>query len=168
MDKEQMLIKYNNLIKSIASKTSINNYDYDDIVQELYMVALSCADKFDASKGIEFSTYLTKSCQYKIKELRMKHRAYPEPLDEEVGDGTTFLDMLIDPFTQTPEEWTLENDILEELDKLPYGHITRMFYLEGKSQIEIAEELGLSQSYVNKVNRKNLEHLRAIFSADSL
>jgi DNA-directed RNA polymerase specialized sigma subunit len=49
------------------------------------------------------------------------------------------------------------------LDKLPYGYITKMFYLEGKSQIEIADELGLSQSYVNKVNRKNLQHLRATF-----
>lgn len=164
MDKELMLVKYDNLIKNIASKTSIYNYEYDDIVQELYMVALACADKFDESKGIEFSTYLTKSCQYKIKELRMKNRVYPEPLDEEVGDGTTFLDMLVDTHTQTPEQWTMEQDILEELDKLPYGHITRMFYLDGKTQIEIAEELGLSQSYVNKVNRKNLQYLRAIFS----
>jgi RNA polymerase sigma factor (sigma-70 family) len=168
MDKEKMIIQYDNLIKSIARNTRINNHEHDDIVQELYMVALNCADKFNPEKGIEFSTYLTKSCQYKIKELRMKNKVYPEPLDEEIGDGTTFLDMLLDMDTQSPEAWTLEQDILEELDKLPHGHITRMFYLEGKSQIEIAEELGLSQSYVNKVNRKNLEHLRAIFFSDTL
>ena len=163
MDRDKMLEQYDNLIKSIARGAKVNNYEHEDIVQELYMVALACADKFDASKGIEFSTYLTKSCQYKIKELRMKNKVYAEPLDEEVGDGTTFLDMLLDTHSQTPDEWTMEQDILEELDKLPYGYITKMFYLEGKSQIEIADELGLSQSYVNKVNRKNLQHLRATF-----
>lgn len=166
MDKEKILRDYENLLRSIAHKTKINNYDYDDIMQELYMVALSCADKFDEAKGIAFSTYLTKSCHYKIKELRIKNRHYDEPLDDMVGDGTTFLDMLQDTNSQTPEQWTLEQDILDALDELQYGNITKMFYLEGKTQIEIAEELGLSQSYVNKVNRRNLEKLRAIFSAD--
>lgn len=166
MDREKILRDYENLLRSIAHKTQVNNFTYEDIMQELYMVALSCADKFDETKGIAFSTYLTKSCHYKIKELRMKNRNYTENLDDFVGEDTTFLDMLPDTQGQTPEEWTLEQDILEELDKLPYGYITKMFYLEGKTQIEIAEELELSQSYVNKVNRKNLQKLRATFSAD--
>ncbi len=166
MDREQIILDYENLLRKIAYKTKINNFTFDDIMQELYMVALACADKYDPEKGIEFSTYLTKSCQYKIQELRKKNRHYTENLDELVGDNTTFLDMLPDTKNPTPEEWTLEQDILEELDKLPYGHITRMFYLEGKTQIEIAEELGLSQSYVNKVNRRNIQKLRATFSAD--
>lgn len=166
MDREQVLRDYENLMRGIAHKTKINNYTFDDIMQELYMVALSCADNFNEDKGVAFSTYLTKSCHYKIKELRMKNRQYLEPLDDYVGEDTTFLDMLPDTNGQTPEEWTLEQDVMEALDALPYGHITRMFYLEGKSQIEIAKELGLSKSYVNKVNRRNIEKLRAIFSAD--
>ena len=166
MDREQAIEQYDDLLKHLARNARVNYYEYEDILQELYMVAITCADKFDDSKGTAFSTYLTKSCQYKIKELRIKNRHYNEPLDELVGDGTTFLDMLQDPYTQSPELWTLEQDILAELDKLPYGNITRMYFLEGKSQIEIAEELGLSQSYVNKVNRKNIEHLSAIFNAD--
>lgn len=166
MDRETVLLDYENLLRKIAHKTKINNFTYDDIMQELYMVAINCADKFNPDKGIAFSTYLTKSCQYKVQELRMKNRHHTENLDDYVGEDTTFLDMLQDPYNPTPEEWTLEQDILEELDKLPYGNITRMFLLEGKSQIEIAKELGLSQSYVNKTHRRNIEKLRAIFSAD--
>lgn len=166
MNREEVLVKYENLLRSIAHKTKINNFTFDDVMQELYMVALLCADNYNENKGTAFSTYLTKSCYYKIKELRMKHRNSSEPLDNLVGEDTSFLDMLPDIYGQTPEEWTLEQDILEELDKLPYGNITRMFYLEGKTQIEIAKELGLSQSYVNKVNRKNIQKLNATFSAD--
>jgi RNA polymerase sigma factor (sigma-70 family) len=166
MDREKVLRDYENLLRKLAHGTKVNNFTYDDIMQELYMVAVNCADKFNPDKGIEFSTYLTKSCQYKIQDLRKKNRNSAENLDNFVGEDTTFLDMLEDQQNPTPEEWTLEQDILEELDKLPYGNITRMFFLEGKSQIEIAEELGLSQSYVNKTHRKNIEKLRAIFSTD--
>lgn len=166
MDRETVILDYENLLRKIAHRAQVNNFTFDDIMQELYMVAIACADRFNPNKGIEFSTYLTKSCQYKIQELRKKNRNRTENLDELVGEDTSFLDMLPDTYNPTPEQWTLEQDILEELDKLPYGNITRMFYLDGKTQIEIAEELGLSQSYVNKVNRKNLQKLRAIFSAD--
>lgn len=157
-----MLIEYDGLLRDIARKTKVNYYTHEDILQELRMVALLCAEKFDESKGTAFSTYLTKSCYYKIKELRMKNRDTTLSLDTYVGEGTTFIDMLEDEKAYTPEDYQEQEEIIEILDRLPYGYVTKMIYIDGRSQIDIANELGFSKSYINKINRKNLETLRSL------
>ena len=162
MDKEQVLIDYDGLLRDIARKVKVNYYTYEDILQELRMVAILCADKFDESKGTAFSTYLTKSCYYKIKELRMKNRNTTLSLDAYVGEDTTFVDMLEDEKAYTSEDYQEQEEIIEILDRLPYGYVTKMIYIDGKSQIDIAKELGFSKSYINKINRKNLETLRSL------
>ncbi len=160
MDKEQVLIDYDGLLRDIARKSKVNYYTHEDILQELRMVALLCAEKFDESKGTAFSTYLTKSCYYKIKELRMKNRNTTLSLDTYVGENTTFLDMLEDKKAYTSEDYQEQEEIIETLDRLPYGYVTKMIYIGGRSQVDIANELGFSKSYINKINRKNLETLR--------
>ena len=60
----------------------------------------------------------------------------------------------------TSEDYQEQEEIIEILDSLPYGYVTKMIYIDGRSQIDIANELGFSKSYINKINRKNLETLK--------
>jgi hypothetical protein len=38
MDREKVLRDYENLLRKLAHGTKVNNFTYDDIMQELYMV----------------------------------------------------------------------------------------------------------------------------------
>lgn len=144
---------------------NINGFDYDDIVQELYMVLLRCTQTFKPEMGFKFSTYFERACDNKLNKLR-KVNKYTVPLNNVKYANVEWVDELEDKTDHIEKFFTddLRNAVIEKLKEMPKGYVTLMYLVDEIPQTEIAELTGLSYSYVNKTHRKNIKKLSAIFS----
>lgn len=160
MSNTEMLLKYDKLLKSLANRNKVYGYDSEDILQELRMIAIQCMPRYNAEKG-NFKAYLIKSCYYKIADLRKKNRRNNfDSLDAPIGDGTTFLDIVVDPSVDIEQDFVNDEtlvEILETLENVENGMTALEYILGDKTQQEIANELGITQSAVTKRIKKALE-----------
>ena len=84
-----------------------------------------------------------------------------EPIFNESGDSLYVMDQLSD--TNSSDEIWLENIVLREaMKKLNERErkIINMRYYQNKTQMEIAEEIGISQAQVSRLEKGALEHMR--------
>lgn len=84
-----------------------------------------------------------------------------DPVYSENGDSIYVLDQLSD--TESSDEIWLENIVLREaMNKLTERErtIISMRYYKNKTQMEIAEEIGISQAQVSRLEKGALEHMR--------
>ena len=84
-----------------------------------------------------------------------------EPVFNENGDSLYVIDQLSD--TNDSDEAWLESIILREaMNKLSERErkIINMRYYQNKTQMEIAEEIGISQAQVSRLEKGALEHMR--------
>ena len=84
-----------------------------------------------------------------------------EPVYSESGDSIYVMDQLSD--SDSSDEIWLENIVLREaMNKLSERErtIINMRYYNNKTQMEIAEEIGISQAQVSRLEKGALEHIR--------
>ena len=84
-----------------------------------------------------------------------------EPVYSENGDSIYVMDQLSD--SDSSDEIWLENIVLREaMKKLSERErtIINMRYYNNKTQMEIAEEIGISQAQVSRLEKGALEHIR--------
>ncbi|MBQ8141045.1 MAG: RNA polymerase sporulation sigma factor SigG [Clostridia bacterium] len=84
-----------------------------------------------------------------------------EPVYSENGDSIYVMDQLSD--SNSSDEIWLENIVLREaMKKLSERErrIINMRYYQNKTQMEIAEEIGISQAQVSRLEKGALEHMR--------
>ena len=84
-----------------------------------------------------------------------------EPVYSENGDSIYVMDQLSD--TNSSDEIWLENIVLREAMKKLNDRerkIINMRYYQNKTQMEIAEEIGISQAQVSRLEKGALEHMR--------
>ena len=84
-----------------------------------------------------------------------------EPVFTEGGDSIYVLDQISD--SSSSDEIWLENIVLKEaMSKLSQRErtIINMRYYNNKTQMEIAEEIGISQAQVSRLEKGALEHMR--------
>ena len=84
-----------------------------------------------------------------------------EPVYNENGDSIYVMDQLSD--SDSSDEIWLENIVLREaMNKLTEREktIINMRYYNNKTQMEIAEEIGISQAQVSRLEKGALEHIR--------
>ena len=84
-----------------------------------------------------------------------------DPVYSDSGDHISILDQISD--TQDTDEHWLEkialNDAMKQLD-LREKRILAMRYMEGKTQMEVASEIGISQAQVSRLEKSALKQLR--------
>lgn len=86
-----------------------------------------------------------------------------EPVFSENGDSLYVIDQLSDTSRDASDESWLENIALREaVATLPSREqtIIRLRYVEDKTQMEIASEIGISQAQVSRLEKAALEKLR--------
>ena len=84
-----------------------------------------------------------------------------EPVFSENGDSLYVMDQLSD--SNSSDEIWLENIVLKEAMKKLNDRerkIINMRYYQNKTQMEIAEEIGISQAQVSRLEKGALEHMR--------
>ena len=84
-----------------------------------------------------------------------------EPIYSEGGDAIYVMDQLSD--SNSSEELWLENIVIREaMQKLTDRErsIINMRYYSNKTQMEIADEIGISQAQVSRLEKGALEHMK--------
>jgi RNA polymerase sporulation-specific sigma factor len=84
-----------------------------------------------------------------------------EPVYHDGGDALYIMDQVSDNKNQ--DEMWLENIALNEaMKKLNERekHILSLRFFEGKTQMEVAEEIGISQAQVSRLEKTALKHMR--------
>ena len=86
-----------------------------------------------------------------------------EPVFTENGDSIYVMDQLKDSSSDSSDEAWLENillrDAMQTLSERERSIIVKRFF-DNKTQMEIADEIGISQAQVSRLEKGALEHLR--------
>lgn len=130
----------------------------EDMFQIGSIGLLKAIDSFDASKGC-FSTYAFRVVRNELlMEFRKSKRSVNAAfsLDDNVdignGESVSYAEMIAD--RKDYEENTVNSMLAQQIfDKLSSREqrIFIMFFVEGKTQQEISEALGISQSYISRI-----------------
>lgn len=175
------LIEHNlRLVAHIVKKYYINNgNDQEDLISIGTIGLIKAIDSFDPGKGIRLSSYASKCIENEILmffrsgKKSAQYVSINEPIDtDKDGNALTILD------TMAVEDTILDNiDVRMKSEKL-YGFIDQVlgqrekdivcmrYGLRGCSpmpQRVVAKKLGISRSYVSRIEKKALEKLRAEF-----
>ena len=84
-----------------------------------------------------------------------------EPVYNDGGDAIYVMDQVSDP-KNTDENWIEEISLAEAIRKLNERerHILSLRFFEGKTQMEVAKEVGISQAQVSRLEKSALERVK--------
>ena len=165
------------LVAHIVKKYQIPNKDIDELISIGTVGLIKSIDSFDASKGTRLATYASRCIENEILMLfrsnkKQKGETFlhdPIGVDKE-GNEISLIDVLssdkdsvvekVESNIQIRALYAKINTALSERE----GEIIRMRYglVDGKckTQREIASLLGISRSYVSRIEKKALKKLK--------
>lgn len=180
MDARNILIERNlRLVAHIAKKYNTSGYDIDDLISIGTIGLIKAIDSFDSSNGTRFATYAGKCLQNEIlMYFRSQKKLACETLLSEAvdtdkdGNPLTYMDIIscddnifetIELKINSSKAIKAVNSVLDERERdiiiLRYG----LCGTRPVTQREIAKKLGISRSYVSRIEKSALEKLRAQF-----
>ena len=165
------------LVAHIVKKYQIPNKDIDELISIGTVGLIKAIDSFDASKGTRLATYASRCIENEILMLfrsnkKQKGETFlhdPIGVDKD-GNEISLIDVLssdkdsvvekVESNIQIRALYAKINTALSERE----GEIIRMRYglVDGKckTQREIASLLGISRSYVSRIEKKALKKLK--------
>ena len=175
---KSILIERNlRLVAHIVKKYQIPNKDIDELISIGTVGLIKAIDSFDVSKGTRLATYASRCIENEIlmlfrnnkKQKRETFLQDPIGVDKE-GNEISLIDVLssekdsvIDKVEMKLQIKALYNKINSALTERE-GEILKMRYglKDGKckTQREIAGMLGISRSYVSRIEKKALKKLK--------
>ena len=227
--REKLVMSHMNLVRFLANKFKNRGEPLDDLVQVGYLGLLKAIDRFDPSRGLEFTTYATPTILGEIKRhfrdkgwsVRVPRRLQElsakvnqatdklttelqrSPKIEEIAD---YLGASVDEVLEAMESSSayssvpLEGSTNPEADDAPsvidrYAtedsalaftddrlviedalksfsprerEVIELRFLQGMTQIEIAERLGISQVQVSRLLRRTLKKIQDKIDPDGV
>ena len=165
------------LVAHIVKKYQIPNKDIDELISIGTVGLIKAIDSFDASKGTRLATYASRCIENEILMLfrsnkKQKGETFlhdPIGVDKE-GNEISLIDVLSSDKDSVVEKVESNIQIRALYAKIKTalsereGEIIRMRYglVDGKckTQREIASLLGISRSYVSRIEKKALKKLK--------
>ena len=178
------LIEHNlRLVAYIVNKHYGDSRDTEDLVSIGTIGLIRAAETFDPSKDISFSTYASTCIQNQIKMYfrKNKHRSSEvylnDPIDtDKNGNEITMADIFsddvcvddeVDLRIDTQKLYRFVDGVLDDRER---DIIIRRYGLtvDGKAarpltQRQVADALGISRSYVSRIEKRAIEKLRDEF-----
>ena len=179
----QKLIEHNlRLVAHIVRKYYASAADQDDLISIGTIGLIKAVDTYDPGKGIKLSSYASRCIE---NEIFMVFRAgkksandvsLNEPIDtDKDGNALTLMDTLADETDiidaldlklKSRELYRLVDRVLDDRER----EIVRLRYGLGNRkplpQREVARKLGISRSYISRIEKRALEKLRAAFEQE--
>ncbi|MCM1368191.1 MAG: RNA polymerase sporulation sigma factor SigE [Roseburia sp.] len=172
-----LLIEHNlRLVVYIARKFDNTGVDVEDLISIGTVGLIKAVNSFDPEKNIKLATYASRCIENEIlmhlrRVVRMRVEvSLDEPLNVDYeGNELVMADILgTDPDTVGKEleneaECRLLNEALERLSKRERVIMQMRFGLGGaseKTQKEVADLLGISQSYISRLEKKIIYRLK--------
>ncbi len=177
----EKLIEHNlRLVSHIVKKYYSDYNEQEDLISVGTMGLIKGIDSFKAEKGVKLATYVSRCIENEIfMYFRSKKKdavllSIEEPLESDSnGNPLTLMDILSTEY-DFDEQITLKQQIkqlyqfIEELpDEREKEIIIRRYGLYNKKEMtqrEIAALMGISRSYVSRIEKKVINQLREKFA----
>ena len=176
-----MLIEHNmRLVDHVVKKYQCQDYDTEDLLSAGTIGLIKAVNTFDVDKGSRLATYAARCVENEILMLLRagKKRAKEVSLFEPIGtdkDGETvsLVDVIEMENPKTIDQLILDQDIKElyqafdqkltENEKQVISMRYGLFKGKEHTQREVAGVLGISRSYVSRIEKKAIGKLREEF-----
>lgn len=176
-----MLIEHNmRLVAHVVKKYQCQDYDTEDLLSVGTIGLIKAVNTFDVDKGSRLATYAARCVENEILMLLRagKKRAKEVSLFEPIGtdkDGETvsLVDVIEMENPKTIDQLILDQDIKElyqafdqkltENEKQVISMRYGLFKGKEHTQREVAGVLGISRSYVSRIEKKAIGKLREEF-----
>ncbi len=177
-DARSTLIERNlRLVAHVAKKYQNTDYDTDDLLSVGAIGLIKAVGTFRPERGSRLGTYAAKCIENEILMLLRAGKKYSrevslyEPIGtDKDGEAVSLVDVIETENREAIEDIILDQNIQELREafasslkeqeqtviRLRYG----LFGTKPKTQREIAAELGISRSYVSRIEKKALGKLR--------
>lgn len=170
-EQERLVLDNERLIHYLLQKKGVNEAhpDYKDLVSEGRIALQKAVFTFDKSKGNSFSTYASR-CIYNAFGMygrkNIKHNKVIS-LETPIGEGLTFADVIKDPdsdFTKNIEN----QEVVENIFSIIFNCLSKkdrdvmLYVLADKTQVEMADVLGVSQSVVSRRITRAINKIKQI------
>ncbi len=180
MEARNTLIERNlRLVAHIAKKYYSSGCDNDDLISIGTIGLIKAIDSFNPNNGTRFATYAGKCLQNEIlmyfrsqKKISIETSLSDAVETDKDGNPLTYMDIIsveddiADKIDLKIKTEKLLCGIDKKLDKrekqiiiLRYG----LGFSKPQTQREVAEKLGISRSYVSRIEKSALEKLRTLF-----
>lgn len=179
-DKEarNILIERNmRLVAHVAKKYQNTDYDMEDLLSVGTIGLIKAVNSFHTDRGSRLATYAAKCIENEILMLLRASKKYTrevslyEPIGvDKDGEAVSLVDVIEMENKEVLEELILDQDIqelyeayqscLKGQEKEVIGMRYGLFGREPRTQREIASVLGISRSYVSRIEKKALLKLR--------
>ena len=176
-----MLIEHNmRLVAHVVKKYQCQDYDTEDLLSAGTIGLIKAVNTFDVDKGSRLATYAARCVENEILMLLRagKKRAKEVSLFDPIGtdkDGETvsLVDVIEMENPKTIDQLILDQDIKElyqafdqkltENEKQVISMRYGLFKGKEHTQREVAGVLGISRSYVSRIEKKAIGKLREEF-----
>ena len=181
LDARNELIEHNLRLVSHIIKKYYSTYDeQEDLISIGTIGLIKAIDSFDVDKGIRLATYAARCVEneilmfYRNKKKDGNIVSVSEPIDtDSEGNPLTLIDIIsvddticddIDLKNKSRQLYSYVEAMQSQRDKqiiiLRYG----LYNQKEMTQNEIAKALGISRSYVSRIEKRVIEELREKFS----
>lgn len=176
----QELIAHNlRLVAHMTKKFYTPEREQEELISIGTMGLMKAAASFHAEKGARFATYASRCIEneilmhYRAKKKTAGETFLDDPLEfDKDGNALTLLDIMPDTFdleervAQSMQEKQLYDFLETRLTKREWTVIVHRYGLHGypaKTQREVADALGISRSYVSRIEKHALRVLREAY-----
>ena len=177
----RLLIEHNmRLVAHVVKKYQNTDYEAEDLLSVGTIGLIKAVNTFKVDRGPKLATYAAKCVENEILMLLRAHKKYSKEVSlydpigvDKDGESVSLVDVIEMDNKDTLEELILDQDIRElreafkqclkdteqQVIQMRYG----LFGGKEYTQREIAGELGISRSYVSRIEKKALGKLREKF-----
>ena len=181
----ELYIKGNlRLVLSVIKRFSNSSENMDDLFQIGCIGLIKAIDNFDTTLNVKFSTYAVpmiigeirrylrdnnsirvsrslRDIAYRAIYAKQNPVSLFEPVYTEGGDTLYVMDQISDKKNKE-ETWVENLSLREAINRLNKRerHIIDLRFYEGKTQMEVAQEIGISQAQVSRLEKNALKTMR--------
>ena len=171
------------LVAHIIKKYQYTDYETEDLLSVGTIGLIKAVNTFKADRGSRLATYAAKCVENEILMLFRSGKKYAKDVSlydpigvDKDGETVNLIDVLENGEKEALDTIILDQDVaklyevystcLKDTEQLVLRKRYGLFGEEEHTQREIAGVLGISRSYVSRIEKKALEKLRAEFKAE--
>lgn len=172
------------LVAHVAKKYQNTDYDMEDLLSVGTIGLIKAVNTFHTDRGSRLATYAAKCVENEILMLLRANKKYSkevslfEPIGvDKDGETVSLVDVIEMENKEALETIILSQDIKELYDAFDYclrdtekkviGMRYGLYGGKEHTQREIADMLGISRSYVSRIEKKSIEKLRMEFEKNN-
>ena len=173
----RLLIEHNmRLVAHVVKKYQYTDYDTEDLLSVWTIGLIKAVNTFKPDRGSRLATYAAKCVENEILMLLRSHKKYSrevslyEPIGvDKDGESIHLVDVIQMENEDVLEQMILDQDVRElyqayktclndnekQVVRMRYG----LFGGKEYTQREIAQAMGLSRSYISRIEKRGLEKI---------